>query len=100
MPTRPPAEMSPGADLSARQQPRNVGDPSPFAAALSRPSADASGEQLETESSVALWSLVLRGATGGEAHVPPALLLEWFEPLIDGAAVWTSAAGRNKGLPP
>jgi alpha-galactosidase len=48
---------------------------------------------------VDLWTLTLASRGGTPTEVSP-VMVEWFEPLIDGAAVWTTAAGRNKGLPP
>lgn len=65
---------------------RLVGDPAPFEASVDV--AEADGVELAT----------LR-LTGPEA-TPPRLALEWREPLVDAVCIWTSAAGRDKGLPP
>ena len=52
-----------------------------------------------SDGGVDVWTLSISSVSGAPEEVQP-LTLEWHEPLVDGAAVWTTAAGRNKGLPP
>lgn len=70
-------------------EPVLLGDPSPFRASIEREVTDAAG--------VELVRLIL---TAPSAAVPPPVALEWHEPLVDAIALWTTAAGRDKGLPP
>jgi alpha-galactosidase len=66
---------------------RLVGDPAPFEATIDVVTADG----------VELVTLRLEGPADA---APPRLAIEWREPLIDTVCVWTTAAGRDKGLAP
>jgi alpha-galactosidase len=63
------------------------GDPSPFVADL----------EAWRDGEIEVVRLVL---SADEPAVPPRLVLELEEPLVDAVGLWTSGAGRNKGLAP
>ena len=69
-------------------RPLLVGDPAPFAAEV---------DEDRLADGTALVRLTLRASS---AVAPPPLALVWRLPLSDGACLWTTGAGRDKGLPP
>lgn len=71
--------------MSAR--PLLTGDPAPFA-------AEVVGETLADGAALVQLSLV-----AARPSVPPPLALEWRWPLCDTACLWSTASGRNKGVP-